>query len=1084
MTICAKYTAWITARPRCLPHVRALVIVLSPLIAYGAETDVEREALRREAWVAGQMSAIERDPRLFIEYQKSVTADYFRRENRLLNERYTPRLGDAIQELGKRTWDFAKSEEVDLALSAGSTIGSGNSIGRTIGVIKTLRDYGIRVDNITEKWNKAEAKKFVSLVREDMEVVLRDLYDKSNALQKRSLGKGYRPDFLQETDAIGKRFAVTLPYATDREIFAAAPAGPMAIKVYEALARKSDAQLQKILLNRDDFNKFLAEELGGQKKIIESFAGEMQSMQEGLSELLEAKRKRQSADKIAKAKEVFERKYERAHEYTYAAAAALQFVDPHMAAFVQNGGSAALVMSKSLESLASDGFTAAATGNFLGSAFALYSLFSPAGQDPAMANMMAQFQALTDKLNDLSKQIKGLDKKVDQFIAAQNAGYSDVRDQLRTITTELRQLQTSIIENENARIQADINSQGLICADRLSSRLFSVENVNSLDVYHQCLWRMYAFGIIEGSRPAVVYSAFAGNLAEKSSLVHVRKKLVDGDDIETMISVLEFLERYAKKHLDVTIKTSSLRTFSPAFNAHAVDEARIFSPRLWSVAVRSLINYRLGFSEYAPPRQAPSSRYLQDLAEIGEWMSERLTLLSSQAVVDRSIKVYRARALEVARLSDAILRADFAERYPSAFHARRLGVNLKNYLDLPVAYFLGYLGDRDWRTNGFSSNSARDLISLAGLMDLLEDETTAYKTTGDAEVGGGKYYCYRADSKIFFKSVPRIEMGTVSVDACGNLTDGGMTGLLQTGNLKNQATKLAIFYGKYGYVSPHFNAQYPIPDEQLDGITIDFNGRTYSRGIANLSVVGESYQPNVVQELQPKLRAEATRVTLAAHNKYFSAAADAPTSHRSITRKNVFEPLNEAYAAMLVALSARHGSCATHNPEISKIRVNAVSELDLENYIDGKDAPLDQGFWRQLSLTVDEGAERLLKQRRNTDAEIKSLEAIVEGLETSNGIGASDSIDLYKRALHDFAKPTDPARYRYCASSGAPSLITGMRAITRWNDLMEFGARRPALTDALSSGDDNRQIYKCTKQGAATLLQNSLCPPGYLQTKL
>lgn len=166
MTICAKYTAWITARPRCLPHVRALVIVLSPLIAYGAETDVEREALRREAWVAGQMSAIERDPRLFIEYQKSVTADYFRRENRLLNERYTPRLGDAIQELGKRTWDFAKSEEVDLALSAGSTIGSGNSIGRTIGVIKTLRDYGIRVDNITEKWNKAEAKNsFLSLER-------------------------------------------------------------------------------------------------------------------------------------------------------------------------------------------------------------------------------------------------------------------------------------------------------------------------------------------------------------------------------------------------------------------------------------------------------------------------------------------------------------------------------------------------------------------------------------------------------------------------------------------------------------------------------------------------------------------------------------------------------------------------------------------------------------------------------------------------------------------------------------------------------------------------------------------------------
>lgn len=109
---------------------------MSPLPA-----EVNREALRREAWVAGQMSAIERDPRVYLNYQKALTAEIFRRESHLLNERYVPRLGDAITELSKSAWDFAKSDEVDLALSTGEYApGIGGKLGKTVGVLKNLKD--------------------------------------------------------------------------------------------------------------------------------------------------------------------------------------------------------------------------------------------------------------------------------------------------------------------------------------------------------------------------------------------------------------------------------------------------------------------------------------------------------------------------------------------------------------------------------------------------------------------------------------------------------------------------------------------------------------------------------------------------------------------------------------------------------------------------------------------------------------------------------------------------------------------------------------------------------------------------------
>lgn len=1067
----------------CISRILAIAIFGVAGSTATAANDSDRENLRKEAWVAGQMAAIEKDPRLYLQYQKALTSDFFRRENRLLNERYAPRLGDAVQQLGKSAWDFAKSDEVDLILSTGSLLpGKGGAIGKTVSVVKNLKDYGIKVENINNKWEREDARKFVSLVREDLEVVLREVYEKSNKLQAKSAGKGYRPDFLLDTDKIGKRFSVTAPYASDQQIFASAPTGVVAVKVYEALSKKSDAQLARLLGDREEFKKFLSEELGGQKKLLESMTSEMSAMQTSLTELIEARRAQETAEKLAKRQAQFDLKYTRAHEYTYAAAAALQFVDPQMAAFVQNGGSAMLVMARSIESLAKDGFSAAATGNLLGAAFTVYSLFSTQGEDPTTAAMMAQFESLSKQITSLSKQIEGIDKKIDQFIQTQNSGYADVRDQLRTLTTELRMLQTFVIDNENTRIQAEINTADLICSDRLASGLFSVDNPTSIDTFHQCLWKMYSFGIIESSKPSIAYSAFADNPAGKSELNLLKPKLIRGDDLETMISGLSFLERYAAKHLDIKTATPALRSFSKPFNANAVDKAQIFSPRLWSVAVRSLIAYRLGFSEYSPPPNTPSSKYLIELAEIGEWMAERVNILSGDKMIYAAMDRYRSRAMEVAKLSEKIMQADLAQRYPATFHAARLGSDLKNYLDLPVSYFLGYETDRDWRVNGFSSESMRDLISLAGLIDVLTVETTAVQTAGEPEVGPGKVYCFRAESKIFLQVEPRVDLGKVGVNSCGALTDGGLTGLVQVKNIHKSAVDLAGYFAKFGYISPYFNPAFPIPDDQVSALKVDFNSRTLQRGIVKLDIVSEEYQAPSAEQLKKVLRAEAARVALAAHNKYFSSAADAPTSTRAEARTAVFEPLNEAYAAMLLSLNARHGSCGNWNPNLTSLRVLAVSELELDDYVDGKNILFGPEYWRRFSLTTDDGAVRLLPLRRNTAVPEKSLETVVQSLATQPRTPSASSPDLYMRAREHFSNPPEANTYRYCAESGVPALVTGMRAITRWNDLMDFGSGRILALKDQSVESGEAIVYKCSKKGVAPIFQNSTCPPGYQQS--
>lgn len=241
------------------------------------------------------------------------------------------------------------------------------------------------------------------------------------------------------------------------------------------------------------------------------------------------------------------------------------------------------------------------------------------------------------------------------------------------------------------------------------------------------------------------------------------------------------------------------------------------------------------------------------------------------------------------------------------------------------------------------------------------------------------------------------------------------------------------------------------------------------------------------EQLKKVLTAEAAKVALAAHSSYFADAPNAPISNRSSARVNVFEPLNEAYAAMLLSMNARHGGCGNANPHLVNLRYAAMSELDLEDYVNGKNILFGPKFWQSLLLTVDEGAQRLLPLTRNMAASDTSFQAVIEALGKAPRTPSATSADLYLRARDHFSHPSDPETYRYCAESGMPSLVTGMIAVSRWNDLMEFGAGKIlglSPENASPKTTVTSDIYKCTKRGNPTIFQSSGCPAGYKQASV
>lgn len=1016
--------------PRCLWLLTIFGLPLLALAQAARTTPSEWEEVRRSAYVAGMMERVAEDPRIFLRVQEAVVEYHEGLTNpssRL--DRSRPRLSDYAYYGGRKIWDVWTAEETDAALDTGSSLRNTGqlprSVGKTVSYIQAVKSASILSEKLYDRWTKAEALALVANRGKDVEVILAEAYDigvAEAARARRTIGAPvplFNARLADTSDRYGK-----IPQPTDSEevLLTAAPQGHAAKTLLVELRKLSAEQRQQLATSREALQRFIDDRLGGQKKLTELMQQDISALTDGVGILVQnAEREARSAASAAR-REAYESRWREAHGGLRIVVSLSALGDPQSAQLIDVGGTALLTISKAASDISRDGLTAAATGNFLSAAVSIAGLFKKQKADPFAKYVAEQFEALRRQLNVIIEQLVLQDRRLVILQESQDAGFGITLAKLDALSADLATLSLALSVGELQRLLGDAIASYNRCRDHSMNSTFDLAQPEGRARYHDCLDHAMNIAVTRASQAAQTGQVTAQAIDD---LGIVRPELASLDFISRpndFVSLVRFASNF-QTGVQKLEQRQHLRETSAGFRQRAIPGADSFNPGAWEIGLRSIVDLRLAFSGYEPAPASPSASYLKTLAEMGHWLYEEISFISSDASIVSAAEAFRVSARTAAEKTEELVSSGLRHKYGAFLYDKNNKVKgpRSDYFDLPTNVFLGFDRDAGWRDTGFDINRPKDAAFLASALNLLEEEVGQHKSVGSHRVRGtGERHCYTTTRRLFIrgrKADTQATIGTQAYENCG-VTAGGMP-VISIAGLNTYNLTAAKHYRERWFL----NSELP-----FDATTVPQSAEDPTPREALV----ETYPIEGHRLLLPELRRAIDREAREVIRSYFSADPSAAAQRRAVFFEAVFKPVNRAGAAVLVGLAAKWGTCVVGSANARQLLswtfdqgVRGPSDV----FFDGQKT-IDRTFLLRGLLSDRPEVQRVSPPERPGNAPAAQVAL------TSLRGGA-----VQPKLLVDASAELGRSGAR-CRSDSAPALTSGLGHLAIWDSWNAIATKR------------------------------------------